>query len=71
MRSRLSPLDLIRTLKQIEVDVGRKPTIPMGPRLIDIDILFYDDLVLDQAPVLTIPHPRIAERPFVLYPLCE
>lgn len=50
--------------------MGRKETFRFGPRLIDLDILFYDDLVLD-TPKLTIPHPRISERAFVLIPLAE
>ena len=50
--------------------MGRQDTFRYGPRLIDLDILFYDDLVLT-TPKLTVPHPRIAERAFVLIPLAE
>jgi 2-amino-4-hydroxy-6-hydroxymethyldihydropteridine diphosphokinase len=50
--------------------MGRQETFRFGPRLIDLDILFYDDLVLD-TPKLTIPHSRITERAFVLIPLTE
>jgi 7,8-dihydro-6-hydroxymethylpterin-pyrophosphokinase len=57
-------------IKEIEVSMGRQETFRFGPRLIDLDILFYDDLVLD-SPKLTIPHPRIPERAFVLIPLVE
>jgi 2-amino-4-hydroxy-6-hydroxymethyldihydropteridine diphosphokinase len=50
--------------------MGRKQVVRWGPREIDIDILFYDDVVLD-TPELVIPHPRIVERRFVLVPLAE
>lgn len=66
----LQPLDVLRYLKDIEVAMGRKETFRFGPRLIDLDILFYDDLVI-ATPELTIPHPRIIERAFVLIPLAE
>ncbi|OGO11952.1 MAG: 2-amino-4-hydroxy-6-hydroxymethyldihydropteridine diphosphokinase [Chloroflexi bacterium RBG_16_47_49] len=66
----LDPFDLLTFLKEIEVSIGRQETFRFGPRLIDLDILFYDDLVLD-TPKLTIPHPRIAQRAFVLVPLAE
>ncbi len=66
----LDPLDLLEYLKQTEVHLGRQETFRFGPRLIDMDILFYDDLVMD-TPILTIPHPRITERAFVLVPLAE
>jgi 2-amino-4-hydroxy-6-hydroxymethyldihydropteridine diphosphokinase len=48
--------------------MGRLPSIRYGPRLIDMDILFYDDLVLD-LPEISLPHPRLHERAFVLVPL--
>ena len=66
----LSPRALLELAKTIEKNLGRKPTLRFGPRLIDIDILFYDGLVLD-SPDLVIPHPRLAERAFVLVPLKE
>lgn len=66
----LSPQTLLELAKTMERNLGRKRTPPFGPRLIDIDILFYDDLILD-SPDLTIPHPRLAERAFVLVPLKE
>jgi 2-amino-4-hydroxy-6-hydroxymethyldihydropteridine diphosphokinase len=66
----LAPHELLAFLKQVERQVGRVPTVRYGPRLIDIDILLYDDLVLD-TPELTIPHRLIAERGFVLRPLAE
>lgn len=66
----LSPRDLLRFAKQVEQRMGRLATFRYGPRLIDIDILLYDDLILD-TPGLTIPHARMAERAFVLTPLAE
>lgn len=64
----LAPHELLSRLKTIESDMGREPSRRWGPRLIDIDILFYDKLILKEER-LTIPHPRIAERAFVLAPL--
>lgn len=66
----LSPRELLEFIKQIEVNLGRKPGIRYGPRIIDIDILFYGDHIYS-SPDLTIPHPRISERAFVLVPLAE
>lgn len=65
-----SPHDLLAFIKQVEQDLGREPTYRWGPRLIDIDILFYDDQVIDDG-FLTVPHPRLHERAFVLAPLAE
>ena len=66
----LLPLDLLAYLKNLEAQLGRQPNFRYGPRLIDIDILLYDDLVLS-LPGLEIPHPRLAERAFVLVPLVD
>lgn len=66
----LAPLDLLHALKTIEYDLGRRPGRRWGPRPIDLDILFYGDEAID-GPDLTVPHPRIAERAFVLAPLAE
>ena len=66
----LEPLALLRFLKHLERKLGRKPGVRYGPRLIDLDILLYEDLVFDD-PKLVIPHPRLAERAFVLVPLTE
>lgn len=66
----LSPMEILALAKSIEAELGRKPTFRNGPRLIDIDILSYGDVVLDTTD-LTIPHPRMAERSFVLVPLAE
>jgi 2-amino-4-hydroxy-6-hydroxymethyldihydropteridine diphosphokinase len=66
----LSPRELLAVIKEIEKIIGRTPTYRWGPREIDIDILLYDDLVINE-PGLTIPHPRMHERAFVLVPLSE
>ncbi len=68
--TRFSPWKLLKTIKKLEGSMGRQPTFRNGPRLIDIDILFYDDLDIEQSG-LVIPHPRIPERAFVLVPLAE
>jgi 2-amino-4-hydroxy-6-hydroxymethyldihydropteridine diphosphokinase len=68
--TRLSPARLLSFLKKLEADQGRTPTFRNGPRLIDLDILFYDNLQLDTPP-LTLPHPRLHERAFVLVPLAD
>lgn len=70
LRTALAPDGLLRALKEIEVRLGRKPTHHMGPRIIDIDILFYDDMQLD-APGLLIPHPGVMNRAFVIAPLLD
>ena len=66
----LDPEPLLKHLKRLEVALGRKETFQNGPRLIDMDILFYDDLVLNSSS-LVIPHPRLHERGFVLLPLMD
>lgn len=67
----LEPLSLLRFLKAIEEEVGRRPGGERnGPRPIDIDILLYGGDTFEDE-LLTIPHPRLAERPFVLVPLAE
>ena len=66
----LSPEKLLALCKKIETALGRTETILWGPRMIDLDILFYDDLVTGE-PGLSIPHPHIQDRTFVLRPLAE
>jgi len=68
--TRLQPQALLAYLKQIEAELGRKKIIRFGPRKIDLDIIFYEDWVVDTFE-LQIPHPRMAERGFVLRPLVE
>ena len=70
VETHLSPLRLLNFLKKTEVELGRVENFRYGPRLIDIDILFYDDLIKTTSR-LQIPHPRILERAFVLVPLNE
>lgn len=66
----LFPRQLLTRLKRLEIALGRRASVPKGPRAIDIDILFYGDAVVS-TPDLAIPHPGIAERRFVLEPLAE
>jgi 2-amino-4-hydroxy-6-hydroxymethyldihydropteridine diphosphokinase len=66
----LEPEALLRHLKQIERRLGREDRARWAPRPIDLDIALYNDLVLD-TDTMTIPHPRIAERAFVLQPLLD
>jgi 2-amino-4-hydroxy-6-hydroxymethyldihydropteridine diphosphokinase len=66
----LNPKQLLRLVKKIEAKLGRKPGFPNAPRPIDIDILFYGDEVFSSEG-LTVPHPRLLERAFVLVPLAE
>ena len=65
-----SPRQLLAAAKAVEREGGRKPTRPWGPRTIDIDILLFDDVSVSE-PDLQIPHPRIAERSFVVAGLRE
>lgn len=69
-KTRLTPPELLKYAKEIEVAIGRQTTFRNGPRPIDIDIIFYDDLHIIQDGLI-IPHPRMAERAFVLVPLVE
>jgi 2-amino-4-hydroxy-6-hydroxymethyldihydropteridine diphosphokinase len=66
----LSPKGLLSVCRSIEEQMGRIKTVRNGPRIIDIDILLYDNIVLT-SPALTIPHPRMFEREFVMTPLKE
>jgi len=66
----MEPEPLLQHLKRLEVALGRTPSFDNGPRSIDIDILFFDDVILD-TPALKLPHPRLHERAFVLVPLAD
>jgi 2-amino-4-hydroxy-6-hydroxymethyldihydropteridine diphosphokinase len=70
VKTYLEPEPLLKHIKRLEVMLGRKASFQNGPRLIDMDILFYDDLILN-TPSLVIPHPRLHERGFVLLPLMD
>jgi 2-amino-4-hydroxy-6-hydroxymethyldihydropteridine diphosphokinase len=65
-----TPRELLETAKAVETAVGRTETYRWGPREIDVDILLFDDLTVREKG-LTIPHPGLAEREFVLAPLHE
>ena len=66
----LDPWELLVYFKQIEKQLGRQPSIRNGPRLIDLDILFYNERIIDM-PGIAIPHPRLHERAFVLVPMAD
>ena len=66
----LGPKELLKRLLAIEEKMHRVRVVKWGPRIIDLDIIFYDDLVLEDD-FITIPHPRMEEREFVLKPLSE
>lgn len=69
-RTDYKPHDLLNALKNIEAVMGRDSTIPKGPRIIDLDILLYDNIIIDND-TLTIPHPEIKNRKFILDHLVE
>ncbi len=69
--TRLDPFQLLDCLKQIERCAGRTgPSVRFGPRILDMDIIFYENRVINHAR-LTVPHPRMHVRRFVLQPLCD
>ena len=70
VETELFPRQLLARIGKIEQQAGRKRRVPKGPREIDIDILLYGESVID-TPDLAIPHPRMAERRFVLQPLAD
>lgn len=69
-RTTLSPPALLAFAKNLEIEMGRKPAERWGPRLIDIDLLFYDNLIVSDG-TIAVPHPRLHERAFVLAPLAD
>lgn len=70
LNTNLTPFDLLKYLKASEKDLGRMEGEPWSPRIIDLDILFMDGLILKNE-TLEIPHPRVRERRFALVPLME
>jgi len=66
----IAPRQLLSAVKSIEKEMGRRPGLRYGPRLIDVDILLYGDQTVE-SPDLQIPHPRMHQRAFVLVPLAE
>ncbi len=70
IKTEFSVIRLLEILKSIEKDLGRSRTQKWGPREIDLDLLFFNDLIFSNERV-TIPHKEIAKRDFVLVPLCE
>ena len=70
IRTNFDVIELFRFLKSIEKKVGRKETVKWGPREIDLDILFFNDLIYSDDEI-TIPHRDLLNRDFVLVPLCE
>ncbi|MCW3088393.1 MAG: 2-amino-4-hydroxy-6-hydroxymethyldihydropteridine pyrophosphokinae [Sediminibacterium sp.] len=70
VETRLTAAELMNELLHIEEKMGRIRTVKMGPRVIDLDILLFDDAVIS-SPLLTLPHPALPGRRFALLPLCE
>ncbi len=70
VRTRLSPEDLLAALLKVENDMGRIRKQRWGPRLVDLDLLLYNNIVIN-TPRLQVPHPEMASRGFVLLPLAE
>lgn len=70
IQTKISALRLLKYLKQIEEELGRAKAVRYGPRTIDLDILFYGDKIINRKE-LTVPHPRIFKREFVIKPLLE
>ncbi len=66
----LSPSELLQTLLEIEAQHGRERSFPNAPRVLDLDILLYEAIAMN-TPTLTLPHPRMHTRSFVLLPLAE
>ena len=68
--TKLDPYELLDRLQQIEILMGREKSFKWGPRLIDLDLLLYEDIIMDEEK-LTIPHPLMHKRRFVLIPISE
>lgn len=70
IETQIEPHDLLAACNRVEILLGRARDIRWGPRTIDIDVLLFDDRTIDD-PTITVPHPRMCERAFVLMPLLE
>lgn len=73
LETRLEPLALLAALQELEYRVGRRrdeETVRWGPRVLDLDIIFYDDRVIEESGLI-VPHPRMSERAFVLLPMAD
>jgi 2-amino-4-hydroxy-6-hydroxymethyldihydropteridine diphosphokinase len=70
VKTELEPLEILKKIKEIEAEMGRERLEKYGPRVIDVDLLFYGDQIIDE-PDLKVPHPEIPNRNFVLVPLME
>jgi len=69
--TRLDPLSLLKELQSIQLSAGRKKnSVRFGPRILDLDIIFFDDRIIN-TPDLIVPHPRMHKRRFVLQPICD
>src|SRR3546814_15500484 len=71
LRTDLSPWELLAVLHEVEAEHERVRSVPNASRTLDLDLLAYDDRVVDGAGGLMLPHPRLSERAFVLQPLAE
>lgn len=71
LQTTLKPMALLKVLQEIEHQAGRLRPFPNAPRTLDLDILLYDSCQIEQGSLLQIPHPRMRQRAFVLYPLQE
>jgi len=70
LKTDLAPADLLHVMQEIEDMFGRERTVRWGPRTLDLDLLLFDDLTVDE-PGLCVPHPLMHARRFVLEPLCQ
>ncbi|MHC4320803.1 MAG: 2-amino-4-hydroxy-6-hydroxymethyldihydropteridine diphosphokinase [Planctomycetota bacterium] len=70
LETEIEPQTLLKEFKKVEIELGRKPGVRWGPRVVDLDILLYGDRIVNDHN-LRIPHKRMHERVFVLAPLCE
>ena len=69
-QTKLPPIDLLNAMRAIESEMGSRKAFPKGPRLIDLDILLYENQTI-ATPDLQVPHPRMLDRKFVMVPLVE